>query len=107
MSKKPDDASRVAGLASILKATNAKPDSPLSPAPLPPAAAPESNAVELTPRKRKEKVGKYRDPDFKITSTYLRKTTMKRARRKWEDLQPEKDFSDLLQMLLEQWLEAN
>ena len=49
-------------------------------------------------------MGKNRDPNYHQCGLYIRKTTHKRARRKLEDTQPDKDMSDLVQELLEQWL---
>jgi len=107
MSKKPDDAARVAGLTSILKAGNTKKDPDPSPAPPPPAAVVESSTAEAAPRAKKKRIGKYRDPNFQVTGVYLMKATVKRARRRWEDQHPDKDFSDLVQILLENWLASS
>lgn len=102
MSKKPDDAAKIAGLTSILKSTNKPKEVPPSPTP-----PPEPLVSEMPPparRSKQGKVGKYRDPNYKHYGVYLRRDTHKRANRLWEDEQPDKDFSDLLQILLEQWL---
>lgn len=105
MSKKPpDDAMKIAGLASILKAGNQPRSSPPSPAPSDHSPAlPEPRPAS---RQAKERVGKYRDPNFHHYGVYLRKETHKRAKRKLEDLETGKDVSELLQELLEQWLAA-
>lgn len=108
MSKKPDDAARIAGLASILKSANQQQAVTPSPAPPPPVAnapaapAPAKRAASRQPKK--ERVGKSSDPAFHLYGIYLRKDTQKRARRRLEDTEAGKDLSDLLQELLEQWL---
>lgn len=48
---------------------------------------------------------KSKHPDFEPVKIYLRKQTRKDAWRRWEDAQGG-DFSDLVQMLLEQYLGA-
>jgi hypothetical protein len=57
-------------------------------------------------RKKKEKVGKYRDPNFHAFGVYLRKDTHKRVNRRLEDMESDMDFSDLVQSLLEQWIKS-
>jgi hypothetical protein len=105
MSKKQDDAARIAGLTSIFQTGNAP--KPVR-EPSPPPALPPAPATVETPspsvRKKKEKVGKYRDPNFHHFGIYLRKDTHKRVNRRLEDTEADKDFSDLVQELLEQWL---
>ena len=105
MSNKPDDAAKIAGLASILQASHStKQPKETSP---PPALPPIPATIETsTPpvRKRKEKIGKYRDPNFHHFGVYLRKDSHKQANRRLEDTEPGKDFSDLMQELLCQWL---
>jgi hypothetical protein len=102
MSKKSDDATRIAGLASILKVGNTSKSHPPSP------ARPQEVAVAESPapvqRKQKEQVGKYRDPNYHHYGFYLRRDTHKRVKRRLEDLETGKDISELLQELLEQWL---
>jgi hypothetical protein len=105
MSKKQDDAARIAGLTSIFQTGNA-PKTVKEPSP-PPALPPIPATVETASapvRKKKDKIGKYRDPNFRHCGVYLRKDTHKRANRRLEDTEPDKDFSDLMQELLEQWL---
>lgn len=102
MSKKPDDAARIAGLTGILQAGNKTKEIPPSPAP-----PPESATVAPTPPARRataERVGKSRDPNWHHFGVYLRKDTHKRAKRRLEDTDAGKDMSELLQELLEQWL---
>jgi hypothetical protein len=101
MSKKPDDAAKIAGLTNILQSSNKPKDTP--PAPPKPAAVPSPVA---TP-KAKERVGKYRDPAFKCVGLYIRKETFKRVKRKLEDLEADQDLSDLTEMLYQQWLEKH
>ena len=66
----------------------------------------EAPARSSAKRGKQERVGKKSDPNFHLYGLYLRKVTEKKARRRWEDTQPDKDFSDLVQELLEQWLTA-
>jgi hypothetical protein len=105
MSKKPDDASKIAGLASILQAGNKQKEIPPSPA-LPPDAPVD---VPLPPARRAKvgKVGKYRDPNFHHYGVYLRMDTHKRVKRRLEDTEAGKDLSELVQELLEQWLKSD
>lgn len=102
MSKKPDDAAKIAGLASILKAGNKPKEIPPSPAP--PEAAPVDDIPAPARRQKKERVGKYRDPNFHHYGVYLRKATHKRVKRRLEDMNTGQDVSDLIQELLENWL---
>ena len=105
MSKKPDDAAKIAGLASILQASHStkQPKESSPPPALPPTPAPIESATPPA-RKKKEKIGKYRDPNFHHYGVYLRRTSHKQANRRLEDAEPGKDFSDLMQELLDQWL---
>jgi hypothetical protein len=50
------------------------------------------------------KMGKSRDPDYKRVMVLLRKDTEKYAGRKWEDAEPDKDFSDLVELLLSEYV---
>lgn len=102
MGKKPDDASRIAGLANILRTGNQPRQQPPSPAPPPEAEPAETSPVSK--RRKKDKVGKYRDPAYHHYGIYVRKETHKRVRRRLEDAESGQDVSDLIQMLLEQWL---
>lgn len=106
MSKKPDDSARIAGLANIIKAANQQKEIPASPAPPAADAAAEAPTVAVATRPRRERVGKREDPNYHQCGLYIRKTTHKRARRRLEDTQPGKDMSELVQELLEQWLET-
>ena len=116
MSKKPDTASALAG---ILKAkrgddpatADAPPvDSlpapetppPPSPAPLPPAAHPAENQPAT---RRRPHTGKSSDKaNYSQYSVYLRKDTRKKVGRALDDADTGKDFSELVQELLEKWL---
>ena len=105
MSKKQDDASRIAGLTSIFQTGNAPKvvKEPSPPPALPPTPAPIESATPPA-RKKKETIGKYRDPNFHHFGVYLRKDSHKRANRRLEDTESGKDFSDLMQELLDKWL---
>jgi hypothetical protein len=107
MSKKQDDAARIAGLTSIFQTGNA-PKAVKEPSPPPSLPDPPSTVEAPLPpvRKKKEKVGKYRDPNFHHFGVYLRRDTHKKVNRRLEDTEAGKDFSDLVQDLLEQWLKA-
>lgn len=103
MSKTQNDAQKIAGLASILQSTN-KPKE-IDPSPAPSAAAVIETPVRTSAKRHKrERVGKKSDPHFHLYGLYLRKETEKRSRRRLEDTLPDKDLSDLVQELLEQWL---
>lgn len=105
MSKKPSDATRIAGLASILKSGNQPKPPPPSPAPPPEPVVEEPLSAPARPKKAR--VGKYRDANFHYYGIYLRKETHKRVKRRLEDLETGQDLSDLLQTLLEDWLKGN
>lgn len=47
--------------------------------------------------------GKRSDPDYERLTVLVRKETRKIAARKWEDLEPSKDLSELVQKLLDEW----
>lgn len=102
MSKKPDDAAKIAGLASILKVGNKEKEIP--PSPTLPQDAPVAEPPVPARRSKKERVGKYRDPNFHHYGVYLRKDTHKRVKRRLEDTDVGKDLSELVQELLDQWL---
>lgn len=106
MSKKPTDESRIASLASILHASNKVKDVPAPTTP-PPSPAPPSPPAEAAPEPRKRgEVGKSKDPKYRFTGVYIRKETLKLSRRRLEDLETGQDFSELVEMLLNQWLAA-
>lgn len=46
------------------------------------------------------KIAKSRDPQYKRVMILVKKDTEKKAYRKWEDIEPSKDFSDLIEKLL-------
>ena len=108
MSKKPDDAAKISSLASILKVGNQQKEvSTPPPSPAPPVEAPIAEVSVAAKRPKPAKVGKYRDPNFHNYGVYLRKDTHKQVRRRLEDLELDKDVSELVQELLEQWLKTN
>ncbi len=45
-------------------------------------------------------IGKSRNPEFDRLTVLVRKDTKKKATRLWEDIEPDKDLSDLLEQLL-------
>ena len=108
MAKKPDDAAKIAGLASILQVSNkpkeAAAAAPSHPSPALPAPPPSEAPLPSPRRKQAERVGKYRDPNYHHYGVYLRKETHKQAKRRLEDSDSGQDVSELLQTLLEQWL---
>ena len=59
----------------------------------------ETSAIE-SKQPKGGKVGKSRDPRYKRQMILVQKDTEKTAARKWEDEQPEMDFSDLVERLL-------
>lgn len=70
---------------------------------------PESIAVEDVPPikslngKVGRPAGKRSDPDYERLTVLVRKDTRKIAARKWEDMEPSKDLSELVQKLLDEW----
>jgi hypothetical protein len=108
MSKKPDDAAKISSLASILKVGNQQKEvSTPPPSPAPPVEAPVAEVPVTAKRTKPAKVGKSSNPSFHHYGVYLRKDTHKQVRRRLEDLELDKDVSELVQELLEQWLKAN
>jgi hypothetical protein len=103
MSKQQDDATRVAGLTSILKSGNKQKEVPPSPA-LGHEAEVSESPSPAPARSKRDRVGKYRDPKFHHYGVYLRKDTHKRVKRRLEDMETGQDLSELVQMLLDQWL---
>ncbi len=49
--------------------------------------------------------GKSSNRAYGRRTVLLKKQTIKTAERLWEDIQPEKDFSDLIEQLLSKWIE--
>lgn len=49
--------------------------------------------------------GKSSDSAYGRRTVLLKKQTIKRAERLWEDLEPDYDFSDLVEKLLVEWVE--
>ena len=99
MSKKSDTAS---ALANILKAKRGDESTP------PPTAEPTpalpSPALPQNPPPVRGRGGKSSDPTFCQCSVYLRRATRKRVNRALDDEDQGRDFSDLVETLLEQWL---
>jgi len=108
MSKKPNDADKIAGLATILQMGNKQPEKPATPpSPALPAVAPTVTVDIAPPSSVRKKVGKYRDPNWHHYGVYLRKETHKLVTRRLEDTDSGLDLSELLQQLMEQWLKAD
>jgi hypothetical protein len=119
MSKKPDTASALAG---ILKAKRGGDDAdepvipaavaPIAEKQLPPSPAllptPAPAVVESISTGKKGRGGKSSDKaNYSQYSVYLRKDTRKKVGRALDDMDSDKDFSELMQFLLEQWLKSN
>jgi hypothetical protein len=51
--------------------------------------------------------GKRSNPNFERLTVLVRKQTRKTAERLWEDLEPDKDMSELVQKLLAEFIEAH
>ena len=118
MTKKSDQATALAG---ILKARRGDETPPAPAAPEMTAAEPEallppSPALPPTPsrlpspkaetRAESRRRGKNSDPNYRQHSIYLRKDTHKRVKRRLEDMESDQDVSELVQVLLEQWLKS-
>ncbi len=104
MSKKPDDAARIAGLANILGGSNKQKVVTPPPSPAPLVEPPADAALPPGKPRKSGRVGKSSDPNFHHYGVYLRKATHKQAKRRLEDLESGMDLSELLQKLLEEWL---
>ena len=118
MTKKSDQAN---ALSSIIRArrgdeTPLVPPTPEITAVEPEELPPPSPALPATPSRvlpRKAETpaesrrrGKNSDPNYRQHSIYLRKDTHKRVKRRLEDMETEQDVSELVQVLLEQWLKS-
>lgn len=92
------------GLASIAKALNAEPSIDLiqeletTPQPILPLVS------RSTPKKP---LAKTKDQDYKRVMVLVKKSTEKKAYRKWEDTNPSKDFSDLVETLLSKYADGH
>jgi hypothetical protein len=116
MSKKNEMASALTGILSAKRGGDvaaaptlsiATQDEPIAAPPPSPALLPSSGAMRL--RKAETPVvegpaGKRSDPNYSQYSLYLRKTTRKMVNRALDDIEPEQDFSELVETLLQQWL---
>ncbi len=60
--------------------------------------APTGSEVRVSEPGRQ--IGKSRNPDYERLTVLLRKETKKAATRLWQDIEPDKDLSDLVQELL-------
>jgi len=67
------------------------------------ATEPDSEVATL-PAKVGRPKGKSSNPDYERLTVLVRKQTRKTAQRLWEDLEPKKDMSDLVERLLAQWI---
>ena len=117
MSKKPNTAAALAGILNAKRgeesASEQAPAAELQNTQVPSAATPSPALPDVPLSKgaspitspRKARVGKSKDKEnYSQFSVYLRKDTRKRAGRVLEDTNPDQDFSELVQVLLEQWL---
>ena len=116
MSKKPNTATALAGILNAKRGVEPVdepavaievPTARETPAPPSPALPDTPSPVSVpTPVSSKAaRMGKSKDKaNYNQFSVYLRKDTRKKAGRVLEDTNPEMDFSDLVQELLEQWL---
>ncbi len=72
------------------------------------AEAPESEIPQGTAQQHKgRRAGKRSDPAFRPTTIFVRKETQRRATRLLEDQNASKDFSDLVEELLANWIVEN
>ena len=116
MSKSQDTASALAGILKARRgdetavapeppaATAADPAPPAPPPPALPSTPPRIETVKVETAAEKRRGGKSSDPNYSQFSVYLRKDTHKRVKRRLDDLDTGQDVSELVQVLLEQWL---
>lgn len=113
MSKKPDTALALKGILNARRgdqspapetAAAMPPVEPESPPPPSPALLPVATVEVLRPAAKKVRQGKSSDPNYDQFSVYLRKDTRKKVNRALDDDDNGQNFSDLVQVLLEQWL---
>lgn len=88
--------SNLKGLASIAKGLSAEPSIDLIQEL--DATVPHTNSKALV-----KPLAKTRDQDYKRVMVLVKKATEKTAYRKWEDANPDKDFSDLVEALLSRY----
>lgn len=111
MSKKQDDAAKVAGLIGIVNKVHKEREpasaasAPTSPAPPDVTSSPITGAVTRS-RARRSQDGKRSDPNYKLHGVYVRKDLHKSVKRRLEDAEDVRDFSALVEELLERWLRA-
>jgi hypothetical protein len=60
--------------------------------------------IEMLPGKVGRPPGKSSNSAYGRRTVLLRKQTIKTAERLWEDLEPDKDFSDLIEQLVVKWI---
>lgn len=73
-----------------------------------PPQAPEHSGAQVPTNSGTQAIvaAKSCNPDFEAKKFFIRKDTMRRAKRRWEDQHDgERDVSDLMQYLLERYLE--
>jgi hypothetical protein len=51
--------------------------------------------------------GKRSNPNYKRLTVLVKKQTVKRAERLWDDLEPSRDMSDLVEQLLADWVQQH
>lgn len=69
----------------------------------------EESAVavaEVLPMRASKRVGKYRDPDWKQVSIYVKKRTSREVNTVLDEDEEGPDFSELVESLLAKWLKA-
>ena len=67
---------------------------------------PASREMEEVSESRRQ-VGKSRNPEFERLTVLVRKDTKKTATRLWEDTQPDKDLSELVEELLSSFVKKH
>jgi hypothetical protein len=125
MSKKPDAASRMAEILSSQRLAELSSQAPPSPAPSEGAAShpsrvaakPSANSEAMSVEQPKHvgrgrplgsknaKAGKKSDDEYCPTTVYIRKETRKRVKQTLLDAESTEDVSDLVEGLLQEWLE--
>jgi hypothetical protein len=68
------------------------------------ATEPESSVETSLPKVGRPR-GKSTNPDYERLTVLIKKHTRKTTQRLWEDLEPKKDMSDLVEKLLSEWAE--
>ena len=97
--------SSLKGLASIAKSLSAE-----APVHLIEELENKPQETPQVPKRTKAPVkplAKTRDQDYKRVMVLVKKSTEKKAYRKWEDANPKKDFSDLVESLLSRYADGH